>query len=90
MAVELTNTITLEGFVSGSLTRRSGRDGVVTDFTLSHNKSDFQVIAECYVVKKVIDGTKVTVCGRLIEDAGDVYISADSVEPDCQIELVFQ
>ena len=84
------NTVRLEGRVSGSLTRRSGRDGVLTDFVLRHERSDFQVIAECYVEKSVADGIIVTVCGRLIEDDGDVYISAQSVEPDCQIEMVFQ
>ena len=87
----MTNQIQIEGRVLGKVMRFADKEGRAADFTLYHEgRYQFQVISLYPVSHDIIDGSLVTVCGKLLENEGDCHIQASSVELDKQIEMVFQ
>jgi hypothetical protein len=83
----MTNHVEFQGRIDGWIKTVSANDGLRADFTLTHGGNSFQVQCIAHLSKPHHTGDVVTVCGRIEEDAGDVYIFADEIVPDRQLEL---
>ena len=85
----MTNHVEFQGRIDGLIKVVSANDGLRADFSITHGGKYFQVQCIAHLSKPHHTGDVVTVVGRLEEDVGDVYIFADEIIPDKQMELVF-
>lgn len=69
--------------------RVSANDGIRADFTITNAGKSFQVQCMSSVAHGLKDGDRVTACGKLDENGGDVFIFADVIVPDKQMEFSF-
>lgn len=85
----MTNAVELQGRIKDRVTTMSSGEGLSSDFILIHDGSEFQVICDSRIAYGFCFGDNVTVIGKLKEAGGDVYIMADNIVLDTQMELKF-
>ena len=83
----MTNHVEFQGRIDGNIKSVSANDGIRSDFTITFGGKYFQVQCLAYIAKGHHPGDVVTVVGHLEDDVGDVYIFADEIIPDRQLEL---
>ena len=85
----MVNSIEIQGRIDGLIRTVSVDDGLSSDFILFHGGSRFQVICDSRIAYGFHPDDSVFVTGKIKETGGDVYISAESIVLDTQMEMLF-
>lgn len=85
----MVNKVELQGRIDGPIKTVAATEGLSSDFIIFHGGYYFQVICDSRIAYGFHPDDSVFVTGRLRETGGDVYIAAETIVLDTQMEMLF-